>query len=76
MTENIRLRTEPCTICNKTLALSIPKENLTPDITGLDLFMDMHGLESDPSHVRLLYIDEKGFVRSIHTITKFATVLR
>ena len=76
MADTIRLRTEPCNVCKKTLALSIQKENLTPDITGLDLFVDLHGLENDPSHIRILYIDEKGFVRSINTISKFTTLLR
>ena len=76
MTDIIRLRTEPCTICKKTLALCIAKEKLTPDITGLDLFLDLHGLENDQSHVRLLYIDAEGFVRSINTVTKYTTLLR
>ena len=76
MTEIIRLRTEPCTVCKKTIALCVPKEKLTPDLTGLDLFLDLHGIESEQSHVRILYIDAEGFVRSINTVTKFTTLLR
>ena len=76
MTEAIRLRTEPCNVCKKTLALSIEKETLKPDITGLDLYVDLHGIDADPSHIRILYIDAEGFVRSINTISKFTTCLR
>jgi hypothetical protein len=76
MTNTLRLRTEPCDVCKKTLALSVEKENLKPDITGLDLFVDLHGLDNDPSHIRILYIDAEGFVRSINTISKFTHLLR
>ena len=76
MTDTIRLRTEPCNVCKKTLALSIEKEKLKPDITGLDLFVDLHGMDDDPSHLRILYIDAEGFVRSINTVSKFTTLLR
>ena len=76
MIETIRLRAEPCPVCKSTIALSISKEELKPDITGLDIFVDAHGVEEDPSHVRVLYIDTEGFVRSIKTLTKFATYLR
>jgi hypothetical protein len=76
MSETIRLRAEPCPICKSTIALSISKEELKPDITGLDIFVDIHGIEGDHSHVRILYIDAEGFVRSIKTLSKFATYLR
>jgi hypothetical protein len=76
MNENIRLRAEPCSVCKSTIALAILSEDLKPDITGLDIFVDMHGIEEDPSHIRILYIDAKGFVRSIKTLTKFANYLR
>jgi hypothetical protein len=72
----MRLRTEPCTICNKTLALGIQPEQLEPDITGLDLFLDLHGIDDEPSHVRLLYLDSKGFVRTITNLTKFTTLFQ
>lgn len=75
MTELIRIRTEPCSICNKTLPLSIEAEQLKPDITGLDLFLDLHGIDDETPHARLLYIDAKGFVRTISIITKFSHVL-
>ena len=71
----IRLRTEPCSICQKTLALSILAEELQPDVTGLDLFLDLHGIDDEQSHARLLYIDETGIVRTISLITKFTTAL-
>ena len=76
MSETLRLRAEPCSICKKTIALSVSPEELKPDITGLDIFVDTHGIDKDPSHIRVLYIDAKGFVRSIKTISKFATYLR
>ena len=76
MSKSLRLRAEPCSICKSTIALSVFQEDLKPDITGLDIFVDMHGIDEDPSHIRVLYIDAKGFVRSIKTLTKFATYLR
>ncbi len=76
MSETLRLRTEPCTVCQKTLALSVPTEKLQPDVTGLDIFIDTHGINDDPSHIRILYIDAVGFVRVINTISKFTTLLR
>ena len=76
MTENLRLRTEPCKVCQKTLALSVPVSELQPDLTGLDIFIDTHGINDDPSHIRILYIDAEGFVREINTISKFTTLLR
>lgn len=71
----IRLRTEPCSLCNKTLALSILAEELQPDVTGLDLFLDLHGINEEQSHARLLYIDENGIVRTITLVTKFTIPL-
>ncbi len=71
----LRIRSEPCSICNKSLALGIIAEQLKPDVTGLDLFLDLHGIDNDPSHARLLYVDAKGFVRTISTITKFSHIL-
>jgi hypothetical protein len=75
MTEIMRIRTEPCPICEKMIALGIVAEQLKPNITGLDLFLDLHGLEDEQKHARLLYIDEKGFVRTISLITKFSQIL-
>jgi hypothetical protein len=71
----MRIRAEPCSICQKTLALSITAKELQPDITGLDLFLDLHGINEEPTHARLLYIDAKGFVRTITLITKFTNLL-
>ncbi len=76
MSETIRLRAEPCPVCKSTIALVVSKEELKPDITGLDIFVDIHGFEEDLSHIRILYIDAKGFVRSVKTLTKFAKYLR
>ena len=75
MSNLIRLRTEPCSVCKTTLALCISADQLKPDVTGLDLFLDLHGIDGEQSHARLLYIDAKGFVRTISTITKFTSVL-
>jgi hypothetical protein len=75
MSNLIRLRTEPCTVCNRTLALSISAEELKPDVTGLDIFLDLHGIDDEQSHARLLYIDAEGFVRTISIISKFTSVL-
>ena len=75
MSNLIRLRTEPCSVCKTTIALSLSAEQLKPDVTGLDLFLDLHGIDDEQSHARLLYIDAEGFVRTISTITKFTSVL-
>ncbi|MHA1969333.1 MAG: hypothetical protein ACW964_16225 [Candidatus Hodarchaeales archaeon] len=75
MTDLIRLRTEPCSVCNKTLALGVIADQLKPNVTGLDLFLDLHGIEDEQKHARLLYIDANGFVRTITVITKFSDVL-
>ncbi|MHA2203989.1 MAG: hypothetical protein ACW991_09905 [Candidatus Hodarchaeales archaeon] len=75
MPDLIRIRTEPCSICEKTLALSLSAEELQPDITGLDLFLDLHGINEEQPHARLLYIDANGFVRTITLVTKFTTTL-
>lgn len=71
----MRLRTEPCSICKKTLALGIPANQLQPDVTGLDLFLDLHGIDDEQSHARLLYLDSEGRVRNMSTITKFTFLL-
>ncbi len=75
MVSIIRLRTEPCSICNKTLALGIQADNLAPDVTGLDLFLDLHGIDDEQRHARLLYVDAEGSVRTISTITKFTSLI-
>ncbi|MHA2317120.1 MAG: hypothetical protein ACXAC6_05170 [Candidatus Hodarchaeales archaeon] len=41
MSKSLRLRAEPCSICKSTIALSVSQEDLKPDITGLDIFVDM-----------------------------------
>lgn len=75
MSSLLRLRTEPCSVCKTTVALGIVADQLTPDVTGLDLFLDLHGLDSEQPHARLLYIDANGIVRAMSTITKFAQLL-
>ncbi len=75
MANIIRLRTEPCSICNKTLALGIPADKLAPDVTGLDLFLDLHGIDDEQPHARLLYVDAEGSVRTISTISKFTSLI-
>ena len=75
MTDLIRLRTEPCSVCNETYALGVAAEKLKPNVTGLDLFLDLHGIEDEQKHARLLYIDANGFVRTITIIKKFSEIL-
>ncbi len=75
MTDLIRLRTEPCSVCNKTYALGVATEQLKPNVTGLDLLLDLHGIEDEQKHARLLYIDANGFVRTITIINKFSEIL-
>ncbi|MHA1973574.1 MAG: hypothetical protein ACTSW1_11305 [Candidatus Hodarchaeales archaeon] len=75
MTEIIRLRTEPCSVCEKTYALGIASDKLQPDVTGLDVFLDLHGLDYEIPHARVLYVDKNGFVRTISVIKKFTEIL-
>jgi len=72
----IMIRTEPCNVCNKKVNLSIDDEELNPDVTGLDLFIDNHGIQNDPPHSRLLYIDKEGSVRSSKVISKFTKTIK
>ena len=73
MVEMIRLRVESCKICEKNVVLAFDKVELRPDATGLCQIIDLHGVnyESKP-HVRLLYVDPSGSVRSFTVITNIA----
>ncbi len=68
--DNLPLRCEACTICKKHPAMLFPKDKLDTGITGLATIIDIHGLSFSTPHVRLLYVDDHGSVRSFKIITE------
>ncbi len=69
-----QLHVEPCEICKKRVNLSLKTATITPTLTGMDTFLDMHGILDNPPHVRVLYVDAHGSVRSYVIIKKFVGV--
>jgi hypothetical protein len=47
-----------------------PRDKLDTGITGLATIIDIHGLAYSIPHVRLLYVDDHGSVRSFKIITE------
>ncbi len=72
--ENVTLSCEPCPICNKSVTLTIPKDDIKPSLTGVTTVLDLHGLDKKglPPHARILYVDERYSVRSFSVVTAFA----
>lgn len=67
----VPLRCEVCPICKFQIQMSIPKEDLNPGLTGLATLIDVHGIAyKDKPHVRLLYVDPHGSVRSFKAISE------
>ena len=51
--------------------MSFPKEDLNPGLTGLATLIDIHGIAfKEKPHVRLLYVDPHGSVRSFKAISE------
>ena len=69
------LRLEMCKICEKSIKLRIDKSELVIDLTGTCMVADLHGINHDKPHVRVLYVDEAGSVRSFTVIEKIAGVI-
>ncbi|MFX1517083.1 MAG: hypothetical protein ACFFC6_12345 [Promethearchaeota archaeon] len=69
----VALNCEPCSICKRAIQLKMNKNDYKPSISGVCQVVDIHGLtDSDPKHVRILYVDERFSVRSISVITTIA----
>jgi len=47
-----------------------PRSQLNTGITGLATIVDIHGLAFSQPHVRLLYVDDHGSVRSFKIIAE------
>jgi hypothetical protein len=50
--------------------MKFPKSELNPGLTGLATLIDLHGIPFSKPHVRLLYVDEHGSVRSFKVINE------
>ena len=70
LSDFIYLKLESCKICKKKFSLKIAKEKLIPEITGTCQVADVHGLDHEIPHVRVLYVDTNGTVRSFTVIDK------
>ena len=67
----VLLRCEVCPICKIHVQMSISKEDLNPGLTGLATVIDLHGIAfKEKAHVRLLYVDPHGSVRSFKAISE------
>jgi len=70
--EIVQLKLESCKICKKKFSLRIDKEALTPDLTGTCQVADIHGINDEKPHIRVLYVDANGSVRSFTVIDKIS----
>ncbi|MFW9854118.1 MAG: hypothetical protein ACFFFG_03630 [Candidatus Thorarchaeota archaeon] len=68
----VALNCEPCPICKKAIPLKMRKKDYKPSISGVCQVVDIHGLDNDEGHVRILYVDERFSVRSISVISTIA----
>jgi hypothetical protein len=75
VTETAQLRLETCEICKKQVMLSFPRDELVVDITGICQIADLHGTNDEKPHIRILYVDATGSVRSYTIIERIAKVL-
>ena len=67
----VQLRCEICPICNLHIQMNISKEKLKPGLTGLATLVDLHGIAfKEQPHVRLMYVDPHGSVRSFKAISE------
>lgn len=68
----VSLNCEPCPICKKAIPLKMRKKDYKTSISGVCQVVDIHGLDKDTKHVRILYVDERFSVRSISVISTIA----
>ena len=72
----VDLNCEPFAICKKAIPLKMNKKDYKPSISGVCQVVDIHGLDQEQKHVRILYVDERFSVRSISLITTIADRLK
>lgn len=70
--EYATLVAEACEICGRQISLRMKKADIKPSITGVSTVLDIHGLDDNPPHARILYVDERMSVRSFSTVTAIA----
>lgn len=75
MSEKVQLKLESCKVCKRKFSLRIAKEVLVPDITGTCQVADVHGLDHENPHIRILYVDTNGAVRSFTVIDKISDTI-
>ena len=68
--DQIPLRCEACPICNKHPSMFFPRAQFKTGLTGLATIIDIHGLAYSTPHIRILYVDEHGSVRSFKAISE------
>ena len=67
----IPLRCEICPVCKKHVQMHFSKSQINPGLTGLATIIDIHGLSfKENPHVRILYVDPHGSVRSFKAISE------
>ena len=70
--EYATLVAEACDVCGRQIHLRLKKSDVKPSITGVSTVLDIHGLDMDPPHARILYVDERMSVRSFSIVTAIA----
>lgn len=70
MGKKVMLRGEACPVCHNHVLLTMDEEHIQPGPSGTETVADIHGLDMDPPHLRVLYVDPSGSVRSFITVKK------
>ncbi len=70
MGKKVMLRGEACPVCKKHILLTMDDSQIQPGPSGTETVADIHGLDMDPPHLRVLYVDPSGSVRSFITVKK------
>lgn len=70
--KTVPLNCEPCKICKTAISMRMDPETFKPSISGVSPVVDVHGINHETPHLRILYIDERFSVRSISVITTIA----
>lgn len=72
MEAKVQLNCEPCPICKKVVPIFLRKEDFKPSITGVSTVVDVHGLDMEERHIRILYVDKRMSVRSFSIVKAIA----
>ena len=68
----VSLNCEPCKICNTAISMKMDPNTFKASISGVSPVIDVHGLDHEKPHLRILYVDERFSVRSISMVTTIA----